>query len=200
MRNTTRKAGILAASLAAVAATAAAPGIAAASTQDEPTVRQLLDQCNQGRTDVCDFHPSGSPQVYRGQYQLAGGATNCSGSNSTRVIRWESSQSTTNSIGVEISANVKIGKSFELGFKASYGHEWTWSSTKADEIRQDVGPRQAVNIYAAPMRTKVRGTYELHFGSPYYGHYYWYVNNVEIDGPDSNPAWDTRAESTNANC
>ncbi|OLZ52692.1 hypothetical protein [Amycolatopsis keratiniphila] len=196
----TKKAGVLTCVLTAVTATVVAPGTASASAQDEPTIRELFDQCNQGRTDVCDFHPSGSPQEYRGKFKLAGRAVNCTKSTSTRVIRWETSEGTKDSTGTEIRAGIKIGESFEIGFQKSFGHEWNWTSTKADELRQDVGPHQAVNVYAAPMRIKVRGTYELHFGSRFRGHYYWYVRDVVVDGPSGNPAWATRAKSTKAKC
>lgn len=175
-----------------------APGVAAA--EEQPTIRQLLEQCEQGKTDLCEFHPSGEPRVHRGAYHLAGGAQNCSQGTSTRIIRWESTQSTTNTVGVTINANATLGEVFEVGFETSYQREWTWSTTKSDEIRHELGPNQAVNIYAAPMRQTVVGTYEMHFGDPYYGHYYWYVHNVEIDGPRADPAWDTKVEGITPNC
>ncbi|WP_245267001.1 hypothetical protein [Saccharomonospora piscinae] len=174
------------------------PGVATAA--DEPTVRQLLEQCEQGRTDVCEFHPSGAPHVYRGTYELAGGAQNCSEGTSTRVIRWESSQSTTNSVGVTINAGVTLGEVFEAGYELSFQQEWSWSTSKADEIRHELGPYQAVDIFAAPMREQVTGTYEMHFGDRYYGHYYWYVHNVTIDGPSSQPAWDVKVEGVAPAC
>ncbi|PXY32803.1 hypothetical protein BAY60_07870 [Prauserella muralis] len=183
---------------AAIVGALAMPGVASAA--DEPTVRQLLEECEQGRTDVCEFHPSGSPEVYRGSYELAGGAQNCSEGTSTRVIRWESSQTTTNSVGVTISAGVTLGEVFEAGYEASFSQEWSWTTTKADEIRHELGPHQAVDIFAAPMRERVTGTYEMHFGDPYYGHYYWYVHDVVVDGPASQPAWDVKVESTTPDC
>ncbi|WP_043569397.1 hypothetical protein [Actinopolyspora erythraea] len=173
---------------------------AGATTEAEPTVRQLLEQCENGNTDLCEFHPSGPPEDYRGSYDLVGGATNCSGGTSTRIIRWESTRSTSTNVSVTISANATLGEVFEVGFETSYERQWSWSTTKSDEIRHELGPNQAVNIYAAPMRQKVTGTYELHFGDPYYGHYYWYVNDVTVDGPSDNPAWETRVESKPANC
>ncbi len=173
---------------------------ATASAAEGPTVRQLLEQCEHGRTDLCEFHPSGSPEVYRGTYELAGGAQNCSEGTSTRVIRWESSQTTTNSVGVTISAGATLGEIFEASYEMSFNREWSWTTTKADEIRHELGPYQAVDIFAAPMRQKVRGTYEMHFGDPYYGHYYWYVHDVVIDGPAPHPAWDVRVNGTTPVC
>lgn len=179
-------------------AVAAVSAPAAAYAEDQPTVTELLNMCDS--VDYCEFHPSGPPVDFRGEYQLAGGAVNCTPSNQTRVIRWESTSSTTNTVGVEISASTKLGKAFEAGVKVSYSYAWTWSSTKADELRQDVGPYSAINVYAGPMKTKVRGTYELHFPYKYRGHYYWYVDNVEVEGPANNTAWDTRTEARPASC
>ncbi|WP_232376371.1 hypothetical protein [Amycolatopsis aidingensis] len=173
---------------------------AAASAQDEPTIRQLLDQCERGVPNVCVFHPTSSPQVYRGEYQLAGGARNCSAGNTTRVIRWESSATTTNSVGVTISASVRLGEIFEAGFETSFTQEWSWSSTRADEVRHELGPYQAVDIFAAPMRQRIVGTYEMHFEDRYYGHYYWYVHNVAVDGPAAQPAWDIYVQETDPHC
>ncbi|SDK30035.1 hypothetical protein SAMN04487820_106216 [Actinopolyspora mzabensis] len=186
-------------SAAALAMTGlAAP--ASATTEAEPTVRQLLEQCENGNTDLCEFHPSGAPETRRGSYELVGGATNCSEGTSTRIISWQSTRGTTTNVSVTISAGVTLGEVFEAGFETSYERQWSWSTTKSDEIRHELGPNQAVNIYAAPMRQQVTGTYELHFGDPYYGHYYWYVHDVTVDGPQENPAWQTRVESKTANC
>ncbi|WP_051070131.1 hypothetical protein [Actinopolyspora halophila] len=192
-----RAATVLGAS-AVVLAGLVTPGTAAAA--DEPTVRQLLEQCEQGNTDLCEFHPSGPPESYRGADELVGGAANCSEGTSTRIISWESTQTTTNSVGVTISASSTLGEVFEVGFETSYQREWSWSTSKSDEIRHELGPGQAVEIHAAPMREKVTGTYEMHFGDPYYGHYYWYVHNVTVDGPAQDQAWFTRVEEVDANC
>jgi hypothetical protein len=182
---------------AAVAATTML-AVPAASAGDGPTTLQLLDKCNNG-TDVCDFHPSGSPNVYRGDYRLAGGATNCTADKITRWVEWSSTEHTTNSVGIQMSAEAGAGKAFKLGFEASYGHEWGWASTKTDRVQAEISPNRAINVFSAPMKQTVRGTYELHFSNPYYGHYIWYVNDVEVTGPASD-SWDTRAEQADASC
>ncbi|WP_370948476.1 hypothetical protein AB5J62_13040 [Amycolatopsis sp. cg5] len=193
-----RKTGMAAAGLAVIVAAALIP--AAASAEDTPTTRELFDQCNQGRTDLCVFHPTGPAQKYRAPYELVGKSKNCTKNNSTRVIRWESTAGTKTSVGEEISVTVKAGEIFEASYKQSFGEEWSWVKTKADEVRQDIGPHQAVNIYAAPMRTKVKGKFEMHFGSRYYGHYIWYTPEIEVDGPSSDPVWVTRANQVHATC
>lgn len=73
--------GALVAGLAMVVGLAgfAAPAVA----DDQPTTQQLLQQCEQRKTDYCEFHPEGSPVVYRAGYRLAGGATNCGSAKQT---------------------------------------------------------------------------------------------------------------------
>lgn len=172
---------------------------APASADDQPTTRQLLEQCDQRKTDSCVFHPEGSPVVYTGTYKLAGSATNCTNDKMTRVIRWESSTSTTNSFGVTINAGAQLGKIFQAGVEASFQTQWSWSDTQADETQQEVSPHTAVQVMVAPMKTKIKGTYELHFGKRYYGHYYWYVNGT-IDGQTKGHAWDVKPKSVNPSC
>jgi hypothetical protein len=175
-----------------------APGTASANHEGQPTTRELMDLCNRGRTDSCDFKPSGI-STFNGHRQLAGSSTNCTNFNQVRVIRYEASQGTSHSFGVDFSAGSKIGKSFEWSVKTSYNREWTWNDTTVDEIRQDVGPRSRVLIYAAKVRSRVSGTYELRFGSRYKGHYYWYVNG-QVEGQTRGQPWDMTAEQVRASC
>jgi len=177
----------------------AAPGTASANHEGTATTRELLDLCNQGRTDSCDFRPSGGISTFNGPRQLAGSSTNCTNFNQTRVIRYEASQGTSHSFGVDFSAGSKIGKSFEWSIQTSYRREWTWNDTTSDELRQDVGPRSRVIIYASKLRSRVSGTYELHFGSRYKGHYYWYVNG-QVEGQTRGQPWDMSSEQVRASC
>lgn len=196
---THRASAIAVTSLLCLGIGVAAPGTASATHEGQPTTRELLDLCNQGRTDRCDFRPSGGISVYNGPRQLAGSSTNCTNFNQTRVIRYEATQGTSHSFGVEFSASSRIGKAFEWSVSSSYNREWSWSDTKADEIRQDVGPRARVIIYASKQRSRISGTYELHFGHRYKGHYYWYVNG-QVEGQTRGQPWDIRAEQVRADC
>lgn len=196
---THRVSAIAMASLMCVGIGLAAPGTASANHEGNATTRELLLQCNQGRTDKCDFRPNGGISVYNGSRMLAGSSTNCTNFNQTRVIRYEASQGTSHSFGVELSAKTKIGQAYEYGISVSYNREWSWLDTTTDEIRQDVGPRARVIIYAAKQRSRVSGTYELHFRSRYKGHYYWYVNG-SVDGQTKGQPWDIRSEQVRADC
>lgn len=168
------------------------------SAQGGPTVRELLEKCNHG-TDYCGFHPRGDLNVYRGEYRLAGGATNCTPDRVSRWIDWSSSEYTMNNVGIEMSAEGGFGAAFKVGFRVSYNREWGWSTTKADRVIAEISPYRAVNVQTAPMKQTVSGDYELHFGYKYYGHYYWYVYNVQVTGP-ANDSWDIRVDPADANC
>lgn len=74
-----------------------------------------------------------------------------------------------------------------------------WSDTTANSIEQEVGPQARVIIWAAKQKTRVDGTYEIHFGKRYYGHNIWYVNGW-IDGQTKGQPWDFKSTQENANC
>ncbi|WP_229698671.1 hypothetical protein [Wenjunlia tyrosinilytica] len=171
----------------------------ALAAESSPGVRALLEACGH-KTDVCDFHPEGSPTVYTGARELAGSATNCTDDKMTRWIEWSTLQTTKNSVGLEMSAEAGFGEVFKVGFKVAYNREWGWEKGKTDRMLQELSPKRAVNIFVAPVRQSVRGTYELHFGYRYYGHYYWYVRNVEVNGPADSGAINLITEKTPANC
>lgn len=186
--------------IAGLLACLAMAGLAApASAADTPSDQQLLDQCARHKTDLCVFHPSGSPIIYTGSRKYIGGASNCSNAEVSRTIKWEHSSSTTNSWGVSLTANSELGRVFSAGVETSYGRSWTFTDTRGDEVSFTLQPKHAVRAYAAPAKTKINGQYELHFGSRYYGHYYWYVNGT-VDGQTADQVWDTSADPAPANC
>ncbi|MEI5675563.1 MULTISPECIES: hypothetical protein [unclassified Nocardioides] len=174
-----------------------ARGITAA--EDSPTVQELLDKCDSGDLDVCEFHPSGET-ISQGEFKFAGSAANCAADSQTREINWSSTEGETNSLGITLGVKAGLKDVYEVSIETTYGHEWTWSKTTQDKLTQTVSPGKAVNLYVAADRSTVTGTYEMHFGDPYYGHYYWYVNDVSVSAPTFNTPWHTRTEETDANC
>lgn len=186
-------------SLLCVGIGVAVPGTASANHEGTPSTRELLQLCNDGRADRCDFRPSGGINVYYGPRSLAGSGTNCTNFNQVRVIRYEASQYTSHSFGVELSAGSKIGKAFEWSISTSYSRKWAWTDSKADEVRQDIGPRSRVIVYVAKQRSQVRGTYEIHFGNRYKGHYYWYASG-QVEGQTEGQPWDIATEQVRVSC
>lgn len=200
MSTISRKFTVLAAfALAVSAALIAVPGTASATHQGSPTVQELLRQCNDKKTDYCAFKPNGALQIFDGERMLAGSSTNCTKFNQTRVIRYEASTGTKNSWGVEMSVGTNLFNIFDVSIKGSYQREWSSQDTTADEIRQDVGPRSRVDIYVSKQKSRVSGTWEMHFGRPYYGHYYWYVNG-QVEGQTKGQPWHMYAQPVKAKC
>ncbi|MDX3662271.1 hypothetical protein PV646_33625 [Streptomyces sp. ID05-26A] len=188
---------VLAALAMAITAVFTALPAANATHDGQPTTQELMYRCVSA--DYCQFKPNGAMQIFSGPRQLAGSGTNCTSSLMTRVINYSATTGTKNTFGVEISGGVQLGKIFEASIKASYTREWSFSETKTDEVRQEIKPRKKVNIFASKQKSRVNGTWEIHFGKRYYGHYYWYVNG-SVDGQTKDQAWDIRAEEVNAVC
>ncbi|GAA3726552.1 hypothetical protein [Salinactinospora qingdaonensis] len=178
------------ASAGAVAATALLAAIlpAAPAAAAEPTNRQLLEQCGNG-TDTCVFHPDGPPQYYQNTSEVVGSpAYNCTDRSQLMSVTWSDTVSESNSVGISMSAT--FGTVFKTTFEASYGYEWSESHTESQTTYVDVPVGHVGRVYYGAMMQRVSGTYEMHFGDPYYGHYIWYVP-FEATGPaeDQGGAW-----------
>jgi hypothetical protein len=153
-----------------------------ASAEDTPTGRELLDQCDNG-TDTCDFHPSGAPEEYTGAgHQVGETAFNCTPDLQRSTVNWSDTTGESNSFGVSLSAEVGFSEVFKVTIETSYQHTWESSHTEGQATNVDVRPGEKGWIERAPKMQKVHGTYEMHFGDPYYGHYIWY-QDFDADGP-----------------
>lgn len=174
----------------------AVAGRAAAADEAPPTNQELMDRCE--GADYCEFHPSGE-NIAQGDWALAGTAENCAADSQTRTIGWTRTEGETNSMGISMSATAGVKGIFEATVETSYGHTWSWEETNSNSIDQEVSPGKAVSIYVAPDRSTVTGEWELHFGDPYKGHYYWYVP-ATVSAPVFQTPWHTRTEEIDANC
>ena len=163
----------------------AATGVAEAASS--PSSLELLQKCNHG-TDLCAFHPSGGPQLFAGNaHQIGTTLFNCGPGSATKSVAWSDSTGESNSVGVSfIVANEgSIAGAFEA-FKSeleiSYGHRWgsTDTTTRTTNVMVEAGQKGWLMRQTAMQR--VKGTYELHFGKRFYGHYYWYVP-FTVTGP-----------------
>lgn len=172
MLKLTRTLAFSAASAALAAGALYAPS--AASAEDTPTTRDLLEACGT-QTDVCDFHPESETTADAERTVVVSDVRNCSTSDQTEVRGWTNTKGESNSVGVEVSAEFKFGEVFTAGVSTSYGHEWNWSKSTSEESRLTVAPGKVGSLTQVAQAKTVKGTYELHFGDPYYGHYYWYV-------------------------
>lgn len=164
---------VLLAALATVGAAVLAP--TSAQAEETPTIRQLLMKCDNG-SDVCIFHPDGPPQVFMGPaHQVGDSAYNCTQDTQRSSVAWSDTTGETNSVGISLSLEYGFSEVFKASIETSYEHTWSSSHTESESTWIDVRPGEVGWITREAQLQRYSGTYELHFGSPYYGHYYWYV-------------------------
>ncbi|MFJ4920404.1 hypothetical protein [Streptomyces sp. NPDC088725] len=160
---------------AAMTATSAALVPTTASAEETPTVRELLDKCDNG-TDLCVFHPDAAPEVSMGEaHQVGDSAYNCTADLQRSTVGWSDTTGESNSVGVSLSAEYGFAEVFKVSIQTNYSHSWESSHTETDQTNVDVRPGEVGWVTREAQMQHVTGTYEMHFGDPYYGHYYWYV-------------------------
>ncbi|TDC91137.1 hypothetical protein E1161_17000 [Saccharopolyspora aridisoli] len=152
-----------------------------ATAADEPTVRELLEKCDNG-TDSCVFHPEGEVEYYQNSSEAVGSPVfNCTDKEQMMNVAWSDSTAESNSVGLSMSTS--FGEVFKVTFKATYGHEWRSEHTESQTTFITVRPGEVGQVYHGPKMQKAKGTYELHFEDKFYDHYIWYVNDFEASGP-----------------
>ncbi len=165
--------GVFAATMATAGAAVLAP--VSAQAEEQPTARQLLMKCDNG-TDVCEFHPDGPPQVFMGSsHQVGDSVYNCTPDTQRSSVSWSDTTGETNSVGISLSLEYGFSEVFKASIETSYEHTWSSSHTESQTSNIDVRPNEVGWITREAQMQTYSGTYEMHFGSPYYGHYYWYV-------------------------
>lgn len=175
----TRSAGALTA-LTLGATALAAPQSAFAA--DSPTTRQLLEQCGTRSVDFCQFHPQ-KYWTYTGpRHQVGSTAYNCASQTNQHRIDWSDTTTSTNSVGVSITATAGFWKVYEVSVTATYSHGWEVSHTDTESNTLNVPAGYKGWIERGTSKQQAEGWYELHFPKRYYGHYIWYVNNYKSSG------------------
>lgn len=176
-----------------------------AVADDQPTVRELLEKCNNG-TDSCVFHPDGDVQYYQDAGKQVGAPVyNCTDKTQMMNVAWSDTTGESNSVGIGMSAG--FGEVFKVTFKATYGHEWASEHKEEQTTYINVRPGEVGMVYHGPKMQKAKGSYELHFPDKFHDHYIWYVNDFEATGPADDQSGtvtqSTRpmtAEEKTANC
>ena len=162
-----------------IAATGVVVTLSTVASADDtpPTTMELLEQCNNG-TDLCEFHVSGTPRAYMAPQEIVAYRPNCTATDQVSSVGVTHTTSSSNSLGVSMS----VGGSLEgaevalsTSIKVSYGHEWTSSYTQTTTKQITVPGGNLGVIYAAQQMEEINGQYEMHFGSRFHGHYYWYL-------------------------
>ncbi|KPI34241.1 hypothetical protein OV450_5945 [Actinobacteria bacterium OV450] len=165
----------------AVAAAAVLP----ASAADQPTRQQLMADCASGE-GKCTFNSPRLEEAYLGEFrQVSNSLFNCSTSDATQAMTWDDTVGSTDSLGVSVTAGGKIAGIVDLSITASYSHSWSSSHSESSSLNMTVKPGEVGWISRAQVMQKVSGTWQTHYDSPKWGHYYWYFQDT-ITGPVQN--------------
>ena len=147
---------------------------------DNPSVKQLLAACSWA--DYCKFHPT-SYWTYTGPNHTVGDPVfNCGHKINPMTVSWSDTTSASNNVGVTITLGVKFADTFETEVSVTYGHTWTKSHTDSQSNTVNLDPHWKGWVERGVGKQAAKGWYEIHFGSRYYGHYIWYVNNYQESG------------------
>ena len=149
-------------------------GITEAWADTTPTSIELLQKCDDG-TDSCIFHVEGAAEDFWATADVVGQTANCTTDPQDASVTWTTSSFSSNSIGSSLKVIAGATKQFMIGFKIAYSHEWTDTTTDSDTTKITIPAGYMGRVYHARQMESVHGQYELHFGSRFDGHYYWYV-------------------------
>ncbi|MEV6569401.1 hypothetical protein [Streptomyces kronopolitis] len=110
---------------------------------------------------------------------------NCSSSESTKKLTWTQKVGSTDSVGVSVTAGGNIMGIIDLSVTTNYGHSWTKETSESDEQNVTAKPGEAAWISRAQLMREVSGTWQTHYDSPKWDHYYWYTPDT-ITSPAEN--------------
>ncbi|MGW1376273.1 hypothetical protein ACWD6P_18655 [Streptomyces sp. NPDC002446] len=158
---------------------------AAAAADDGPTREQLIADCASGE-GKCSFNEPKLGKAYLGDFrQVSNSLYNCSTSDATQSMGWSDTVGSTDSAGVSVTAGGKIAGLIDLSVTATYSHTWSSSHTENSSLNMTVKPGEVGWISRAQVMQTVSGTWQTHYDSPKWGHYFWFVPDT-VTGPAPN--------------
>lgn len=179
-RRGSRLMALTAASLGLVAAMAG-PAVA----DDGPAREQLIADCASG-DGKCSFNEPLLGKAFLGDFrQVSNSLYNCSTSDATQSMGWSDTVGSTDSAGVSVTAGGKIAGLIDLSVTATYSHTWSSSHTENSSLNMTVKPGEVGWISRAQVMQTVSGTWQTHYDSPKWGHYFWFVPD-KVTGPAAN--------------
>ncbi|MFI6768515.1 hypothetical protein [Streptomyces sp. NPDC050355] len=173
-----------------MALSTAALGLVAAMTvpaaaDDGPAREQLIADCASGE-GKCSFNEPTLGKAYLGDFrQVSNSLYNCSTSDATQSMGWADTVGSTDSAGVSVTAGGKIAGLIDLSVTATYSHTWSSSHTENSSLNMTVKPGEVGWISRAQVMQTVSGTWQTHYDSPKWGHYFWFVPDT-VTGPAPN--------------
>ncbi|WP_020660217.1 hypothetical protein [Amycolatopsis benzoatilytica] len=188
--------GALALSVAVAGGVLATPANAAQAA--DPTPQQVLRSC--GSAKWCKFHPKGSLIPFLGPAQYIGYHENCSSSEATKVFRKNVSSTTTDRYNIEIGVEAGLEGVLKASVRASFGQEWSTTDETTHEVRQNIGPKKRVDLWAVKHKTRVTGDWEMWHEKQWNGHNQWYVWDDVVEGQLSGAEWSSKSSEQAARC
>ncbi|QGV79512.1 hypothetical protein [Streptomyces ficellus] len=174
---------LLAVTMVACGATVA--GALPASAADQPTKPELMADCASG-LGKCSFNEPKLGEAYLGAFhQVSDSLFNCSSSDATQSMTWTDTVGSTDSLGGSVTAGGNIAGIIDLSVTATYSHTWTSTHAESSSLNMTVKPGEVGWISRAQVMQKVSGTWQTHYDSPKWGHYYWFFPDT-ITGPAKN--------------
>lgn len=156
-----------------------------AAADDQPTRDQLIADCASGE-GKCSFNEPTLGKAYLGDFrQVSNSLYNCSTSDATQSMGWADTVGSTDSAGVSVTAGGNIAGLIDLSVTATYSHTWSSSHTENSSLNMTVKPGEVGWISRAQVMQTVSGTWQTHYDSPKWGHYYWFVPDT-VTGPAPN--------------
>lgn len=156
-----------------------------AAADDGPTREQLKADCASGE-GKCSFNEPTLGEAYLGDFrQVSNSLYNCSTSDATQSMGWADTVGSTDSAGVSVTAGGNIAGLIDLSVTATYSHTWTSSHTENSSLNMTVKPGEVGWISRAQVMQTVSGTWQTHYDSPKWGHYFWFVPD-KVTGPAPN--------------
>ncbi|MCF3144482.1 hypothetical protein [Streptomyces platensis] len=156
-----------------------------AAAEDQPTRDQLIADCSSGE-GKCSFNEPTLGKAYLGDFrQVSNSLYNCSTSDATQSMGWADTVGSTDSAGVSVTVGGKIADLIDLSVTATYSHTWSSSHTENSSLNMTVKPGEVGWISRAQVMQTVTGTWQTHYDSPKWGHYYWFVPDT-VTGPAPN--------------
>ncbi|UUU38809.1 hypothetical protein [Streptomyces sp. NBC_00162] len=171
--------------MTAAACAVAVASILPASAADQPTRPQLMADCGSGE-GKCTFNSPKLGEAYLGEFrQVSNSLFNCSTSDATQAMTWDDTVGSSDSLGVSVTAGGKIAGIVDLSITASYSHSWSSTHSESSSLNMTVKPGEVGWISRAQVMQKVSGTWQTHYDSPKWGHYYWFFQDT-ITSPAKN--------------
>ncbi|MGX1759628.1 hypothetical protein ACWIG5_22400 [Streptomyces lydicus] len=156
-----------------------------AAADDGPTREQLKADCASGE-GKCSFNEPALGKAYLGDFrQVSNSLYNCSTSDAKQSMGWSDTVGSTDSAGVSVTAGGNIAGLIDLSVTATYSHTWSSSHTENSSLDMTVKPGEVGWISRAQVMQTVSGTWQTHYDSPKWGHYFWFVPDT-VTGPAPN--------------